>query len=326
MADKENTWRPTASFDNLRLRAKILNQIRQFFAQREVLEVETPLACHATVTDPFIESFSLDNLYYLQTSPEYAMKRLLAAGSGAIYQICKAFRCDESGAQHNPEFTMLEWYRPGFDHHALMAEVAELLSFVLGQQGFDKFSYQDVFLAYLDVDPHHASCEQLGVIASQHGFEPIIGLERVDKDLYLQWLMSEVIEPYLGSSRPTFVYDFPTSQAALARIRPGTSPSLPMNQVDVAERFEVYVQGVELANGFHELTDATEQNERFNKDLATRSQLNKQLPPVDERFLAALRQGLPDCAGVALGVDRLVMLVAKCEYLSDVMAFPVDRA
>jgi len=349
MVDKEINWRPTVSFENLRLRARVLSQIRQFFAQRDVLEVETPLMCHATVTDPFIDSFSLnsegvnhsaEDPLYLQTSPEYAMKRLLAVGSGAIYQICKAFRRGELGAQHNPEFTILEWYRPGFDHHDLMAEVAELLSLVLGLRPsqFDKFSYQDIFLEYLDVDPHRASCEQLQDIARRYGIDEIIGLEKVDKDTYLQLLMSDVIEPHLGLSQPAFVYDFPTSQAALARIRPGvlhdskrqianeTSGMLHGAQAAVAERFEVYVQGVELANGFHELKDCDEQAERFSKDLAKRSSLKKELPPVDERFLAALQHGLPDCAGVAMGVDRLVMLAAKCDSLQDVMAFPVSLA
>ncbi len=249
------------------------------------------------------------------------MKRLLAAGSGAIYQICKAFRDGEAGRSHNPEFTILEWYRPGFDHHRLMDEMDELLAAVLDLPTAERSTYAQVFETYLGVDPHRAPVRTLRRAAEAHGVE-IAGAAPEDRDGWLHLLMSHVVEPRLGRGRPSFVHDFPASQAALARIRPAAAPE----EVPLAERFEVYVEAVELANGFHELDDAAEQRQRFAADLERRRAAGLETPPIDERLLDALDAGLPNCAGVALGVDRLLMLMAGLDDLRKVLSFPIDRA
>lgn len=319
-------WQPTASLEMLHLRARLLNRIRQFFAERHVLEVETPLLSQATVTDKHLQSFQTNYHFanpkqkqtlYLQTSPEFAMKRLLAAGSGAIYQLCKAFRNQgESGRYHNPEFTMLEWYRPGFNHHDLMDEMESLLKLMLDCPSAQRFSYAELFQHYLQIDPHQTSIELLKQTA--HRFNLTTEhLTTLEKDDWLNLLMTHCIEPQLPK-HPVFIYDFPASQAALARIRPG-KPAL-------AERFEVYVQGLELANGFHELSSASEQRQRFGNDLIQREKAGYPLVPIDERLLAALEQGLPDCAGVALGVDRLIMLASEKSAINEVLSFPIERA
>lgn len=320
-------WQPTAAIKNLHLRAEILTKVRAFFAARNVLEVETPLLSHATVTDVYLQSFMTQyhpghplppQSLYLQTSPEYAMKRLLAAGSGPIFQICKAFRNEgEFGRHHNPEFTMLEWYRPGFSHHDLMDETDELLQTILQLPTAERFTYTEVFTRYADINPHTISLaelkertQKLGLFADGHFSD--------DKDQWLHLIMAEVIEPKIGRGRATFIYDFPTTQAALARIRPDNPP--------VAERFEVYIEGTELANGFHELTDASEQRQRFYNDLQKREKLNYSPVPMDNLFLTALEHGLTPCAGIALGIDRLVMLATKANSLAEVISFTVDRA
>jgi lysyl-tRNA synthetase class 2 len=290
------------------------------------MEVETPLLSAATVTDPHLQSMSCiytgpnapqGRKLYLQTSPEFAMKRLLAAGSGPIYQICKAFRDNEEGRHHNPEFTLLEWYRPGFDHHDLMKEVDELLGELIGSPPADRASYREVFEQQVGLDPLSSSLDHLAQRARELGSEnrPCTGIGR---DGLLHLLMSHHVSPRLGRDRPCFVYDYPGSQAALARLRSDDPP--------LADRFELYIDGVELANGFHELTDAEELRRRFQADSDQRRAAG--LPPVapDERLLEALSSGLPACAGVALGVDRLIMLVLGEEALSHVIAFPVDRA
>lgn len=329
MIPPQETWRPTASLDLLRKRAIILRKIRDFFDARDILEVETPCLCHATVTDVHLESIQAKigpaadqhkKTFYLQTSPEYAMKRLLAAQYGSIYQISKAFRNDEMGQFHNPEFTILEWYRVGFDHHALMGEMDELFQSILQTPRAKKFSYQEIFEQFLNVNPHQAQMEQLKKIAQKNHIPEIVGLTYEDRDLWLQILMTHLIEPFLGKEFPVFVYDYPASQAALAKIRSGPFSS-------VGERFEVYIQGLEIANGFHELTDAKEQRKRFKQDLIRRRQLRLSSSiPIDEYFLQALENGLPDCSGVALGIDRLVMLATKANHIHEVIAFPIDRA
>jgi lysyl-tRNA synthetase class 2 len=286
------------------------------------------------------------------------MKRLLAAGSGPIYQLCKAFRDGEAGSRHNPEFTILEWYRPGWDHHRLMAEVAELLWTVLGDpnqpqrfglrswrrvlqgpsqsrnkdaasasetrhsdsgsdSGSERITYREAFQRHAGIDPHTAKVPELIVAARDRigAAAPDLG---DDRDSWLELLLSHVVEPELGRNRPTFIFDFPASQAALARIRPGDPP--------VAERFEAWVDGVELANGYHELIDVAEQRRRFEADLAARRARGLPEVPIDVRLLAALEHGMPTCAGVALGVDRLVMLAAGVNRIDEVIAFPVDRA
>jgi len=322
--DPAGEWGPTASWEALRRRAALLARIREFFAARGVLEVETPLLAAATVTDLHLDSIRCrletpggERRFYLQTSPEFAMKRLLAAGSGPIFQICKAFRNGEIGRCHNPEFTILEWYRPHFDHHALMDEMDALLETVLGVGAAERVSYGELFERHLGVDPHRDPVFRLERAAARHGLA-VDGLAGADRDSWLQLLASHLIEPRLGDPRPTFVFDYPASQAALARIRGGDPP--------VAERFEVFVAGVELANGFHELTDAREQRQRFENDLAQRRARGREAVPIDERLLAALHSGMPDCAGVALGVDRLAMLEAGVGSLAEVVAFPIARA
>jgi lysyl-tRNA synthetase class 2 len=306
-------WQPTADITSLQQRAAMLSAIREFFAARQVMEVDTPLISTAASTDVYLDSFSVDASYYLPTSPEFFMKRLLAAGSGPIYQICKALRRGEQGRWHNPEFTMLEWYRPGFDHHALMQEVDALLQHLLHTPPAEQFTYQALFMRYLSVDPHSASTDGLQQQLQQHSVPLPENLDKQDKDVLLQLLMSEVIEPQLVQLPVVMVYDYPASQAMLARVRPG-APAL-------AERFEVYVRGIELANGFHELSNAAEQQQRFLQDLATRKRLGYPSVPMDKKLLAALQHGLPDCAGVALGIERLLMLALGKQDITQVMAF-----
>lgn len=319
-------WPPTATLPALRRRAELLALIRAFFAARDVLEVDTPTLATAGVTDVHLDNFvtrfvgpgmarGLD--LYLQTSPEFHMKRLLAAGSGPIYQICKAYRNEESGRLHNPEFTMLEWYRPGFDHHQLMDEMAELLQAVLDCDSPERLTYQQAFTTTLGICPLSASLDELRRAGLGLGADDLIAREE-DRDTLLQLLFALGVEPRVGQAVPCFVYHFPASQAALARL----SPQDPR----VAERFEVYFKGIELANGFHELSDAAEQRCRFEQD--NRLRRGRGLPerPVDEYLLAALEAGLPDCAGVALGVDRLIMLAQGAERLEQVIAFTVTRA
>lgn len=311
-------WQPTATIALLKQRAEILAMIRTFFAARQVIEVETPLLCRATVTDLFLHSLEVnyaDSKWFLQTSPEYAMKRLLAAGMSSIYQITKAFRRDESGRLHNPEFTMLEWYRTGYNHHDLMDEMDALLQMILNSNAAQRFTYAELFELHFTIDPHTVLLEQLQQIAQHH--QLTIVADNLDCDDWLQLLMSHIIEPTLGKHAPTFVYDFPTSQAALAKIR--------YDAIPVAERFEVYIQGVELANGYHELADASEQAKRFQADLQKRQLLGYEQVPIDHHLLAALEHGFPDCAGVALGIDRLIMIATKQNQLADVVAFPIER-
>jgi lysyl-tRNA synthetase class 2 len=307
----------------LRLRAEILSKIRGFFAERDVLEVETPLLAAAPVTDVHLSAMRCryrgpdaddGRDLYLQTSPEYAMKRMLAADSGPVYQLCKAFRDGEAGTRHNPEFTLLEWYRPGWDHHQLMDEIDQLLSAILGVRPGEKLDYRDAFDRYAAVDVFADTDEALRRrLEADGGQFP----EDLARDDLLDLILTHIIEPMLGHCQPTFIYDYPASQAALARVRDEEPP--------VAERFEVFVEGVELANGYHELTDPSVQRKRFDDDLEARRRAGLPEVPVDERLLAALDHGMPDCAGVALGVDRLVMLAAGTREISDVIAFPIDR-
>lgn len=315
------SWTPTAKLETLKTRAEILQKIRHFFAARGILEVETPILSQYTVTDPYIESFSTQDVngdtYYLQTSPEYAMKRLLAAGSGPIYQITKSFRKEEQGRFHNPEFTMLEWYRPEFNHHDLMDEVDALLQTTLATPKATQISYQQLFQQYLNIDPFATTQGELKKIISAK-----IPLQNSviedDLDECLQLLLTHCIEPHLGFDAPLFLYDFPPKQAALARIRAGT-PS-------VAERFELYIQGTEIANGFHELANVSEQQARFEENQRKRKQLQKFIPEIDTRFIDALQYGLPNCAGVALGIDRLMMFKTRAHSLQNIMSFAWENA
>lgn len=316
-------WQPTATLDALRHRARIVDQIRGFFAAREVLEVDTPALSAAAVSDPHLVPFTceyrpegggLARRCFLQTSPEYPMKRLLAAGSGPIWQLCKVFRNGETGGRHNPEFSMLEWYRPGLDHHALMDEVDALVVLILGGQGSRRVTYAECFAELLDLDIHDCSDAEL----AKQGRERCGFSGTLDRDGWLNLLFSHCIEPVL--QEPTMVYGFPASQAALARVVEGD------DRVPVAARFELFVQGMELANGYYELTDAAEQARRFEEDQRRREALGLSALPVDQRLVAALGIGLPDCAGVALGFDRLVMLARGTRLIDDVLAFPFERA
>lgn len=311
------SWRPHADLALLRERARLLSAVRAFFAQRDILEVETPLLCSSGVTDPSIEPFtvacgiSLSQPRYLQTSPEYAMKRLLAAHGEAIYQISKAFRDGEAGARHNPEFTLLEWYRPGFDHHRLMDEVTDLLGHCLGARPVRKISYRKLFLQHVGLDPMTAQVAELEACARAR---LDVGALAGDADLWLDLLMSHVVEPQLKSEGMCFVYDYPASQAALSKI-------VTVDGASVGQRFELYVDGVELANGYCELTDATEQRHRFEWDNDKRRANGLPTRTLDEYLLAALQYGLPECSGVALGLDRLLMLMAGRDDIRDVLAF-----
>ncbi|HXT20968.1 MAG TPA: EF-P lysine aminoacylase GenX [Thermoanaerobaculia bacterium] len=355
-------WRPTAPIENLRRRGELLTQVRRFFAERGVLEVETPLLGAATATYLHLASLSTTlagpppRTLWLQTSPELHMKRLLAAGSGPIWQLGKAFRDGESGRRHNPEFTMLEWYRPGWDHHRLMDEVEELLRATLprlvGEAAAETLTYREAFQRHAGVDPFADEAATLQRRARELGVGADAGADW-PREEWLHLLFSAVVEPRCGWGRPlplegqgeggigvgqntgegvgregaagsargggvTFVHDFPAAEAALARVRPGDPP--------LAERFEAFVAGVELANGYHELADPTEQRRRFDADRAARRARGLPDVPHDERLLAALAHGFPDCAGVALGFDRLVMLALGASSIEEVIAFPVDRA
>lgn len=323
----DDLWRPTAALTTLKQRAALIASLRKFFAEREVLEVDTPLLASLGVTDPYMDLLSADNplageqrqgdRYYLQSSPEYAMKRLLAAGSGPIFQICKAFRAGEQGSRHNPEFSMLEWYRPGFDHHQLMAEIAELLIAVLDSPEPQKISYGELFEHHLAIDPHTASVDALEVVARQY---LDIQMSSDNRDDWLNLLIAEVIEPKLGFDAPVFIYDYPASQAALAKLGVDSLGRC------VAQRFELYINGIELANGYYELTDASEQRLRMQADQHQRIALGRPAMAADQYLLAALDSGLPECAGVALGLDRLIMLALGCERIEQVLSFSVDRA
>jgi lysyl-tRNA synthetase class 2 len=320
-------WRPSADLAALQARAALLAAVRAFFAEAGVMEVETPLLAPAAGTDPSIEP--LRTRYtgpghahglalFLQTSPEYHMKRLLAAGSGAIYQICRACRDGEAGRRHNPEFTLLEWYRPGFDHQALMDEVAALVLRVLDRPlAVERCSYQGLFMERYGLDPLACDAATAQAVAVA---EAVPDADRLvlDRDGWLDLLLTHRIEPTLGRGRLTFVTDYPASQAVLARLNP--------DDPRTAARFELYLEGLELANGFWELADADEQRARFEADRARRAAAGQADIAVDERLLAALASGLPDCAGVAIGLDRLLMGVLGVDSLAEVLAFPLERA
>lgn len=311
-------WQPTATPERLMARARLLQYIRLYFAKHGVMEVETPIMSGAGNTDPEIESFRTHAGSYLRTSPEFALKRMLAAGTGDIYELGRVFRAGESGRNHAPEFTMLEWYRTGYSYHRLMDEVADLVQFC-GKGKFDdwkdnRLSYQQLFLQYLDLDPFTADIQSLSAAAERNG----IGELQLSRRQWLDLLISLVIQPALPATEMTFVFDFPADQAALAQIRAGSPP--------VAERFELYLGCTELANGYQELTSAREQKQRFEADNSDREQRGLPTCDIDQHLLDALAHGLPECAGVALGVDRLLMAIEGCNSLSEVTAFPFARA
>lgn len=307
-------WRPSAPLANLHQRAHLYQQVRGFFAARGVMEIEAPVMGAAAVTDPYIDSViahCAGRSYYLQSSPEFAMKRILAAGCGPIYSLGKVFRNGESGRRHNPEFTLLEWYRPGFDDHRLMQELTDLVISLMPALETEKYSYREWFQRNLDVDPHTASASELEAIARQH-IET--GIVSDDRDLWLDLLVSHLLEPKLGPGL-TLIYDYPASQAALARL------AIDDRGQRVARRFEAFINGMELANGYWELTDAREQRQRFCTDLDKRERENLPCYPSDEKLIAALDAGLPDTAGVALGIDRLLMCMVGAKAIDEVIPF-----
>lgn len=319
-SERGGDWRPSATIEILRQRACLIECIRSFFQERGVLEVETPLLGATSSTELHLASFEVrvpgegGFSGWLQTSPEFAMKRLLAAGSGPIFQITKAFRAGEGGRLHNPEFSMLEWYRPGFEPQALVSEIESLLHEVIGPSKPRRMEYAEAFLRFADIDPFRADLMELREHCHDRGW---LESRYADRDACLSFLLDRVVQQGLGSGVVT-LFDFPASQASLARLRP--------DDRRVAERFEVFVNGIEVGNGYRELADAAEQQERFERDCRQRREQGLPDIPVDQRLLSALREGLPDCSGVALGVDRLVMIATGSDRLEEVTSFPFARA
>lgn len=311
---------PTASLDMLRKRAQLLKQVRRFFDERGFLEVETPILSHDTVVDRHLDPLSLTlfsdprqlengKRLWLQTSPEFGMKRLLAVGATAIYQITRAFRGGEMGPLHNPEFTMLEWYRVGDDYEAGMQLLGELASEIFGSEEPDRITFRDALLRHAGIDPFGP----LDALTPQPELPPTAG-----RDVVLDYLHTTRVEPQLGRDKPTILYDYPASQSALARVRSGDPP--------IAERFELYFRGVELANGYHELLDPAVLRERNRENNHFRAVDGKYALPEDSRLLEAMEHGLPASSGCALGFDRLVMVATGAKSIQEVMAFPISRA
>ena len=329
-------WRPAANIETLRLRARLYATIRGFFAERDVLEVETPMLSVAGNTDPNIQSFSLTfsgrtdgapRTRWLRTSPEFALKRLLAAGVGDCYELGRVFRDGEAGGRHNPEFTMREWYRVGWDHRRLIDETVALVQAALALVGREarvlRSSYRELYRQRLGLDPFLADEASLRAALGDVRIESV-GLTRDD---WLDLLMTHRLQPMFGADEIHIVHDYPASQCALAKIRcSGDGEKSPDSEPDVAERFEVYLGPLELANGYHELLDAEEQRKRFLRDHEVRRSRGDVLPPVDQRLLAAMQHGLPACAGVALGVERLLMGMLGSAGIADALAFDFARA
>ncbi len=314
-------WKPTAAIATLEVRASMLRAAREYFAATRALEVETPTLSAAAVTDVHlasIEASAVGQRRYLHTSPEYAMKRLLAAGCGDIWQICRVYRDGESGRWHNPEFTMIEWYPLSIDHHALMADVERLITAMMPASRHidrsERLTYREAVQLHAGVDALEDPVQVLVARLESAGVDVPASI-RGDRDACLDLIMSVLVGPHLGHDRLTFIHDYPASQAALAQIRG-----------KVASRFEAYLDGIELANGFHELANGAEQRRRFEQDLEQRRQRGLPAMPIDEHFLAALDYGLPECSGVALGFDRLVMCAVGAKHIDEVIAFPFDRA
>ena len=318
-------FRPTAGWANLRLRAELLRRLREFFYQRGFLEVETPILSADTVVDRHLDPFEVawcdapgrpPRRMWLQTSPEFGMKRLLAAGGEAIFQVSRVFRQGELGPLHNPEFTLVEWYRTGQSPAEGMQLLSDLGEALLDRGPAERISYREAFQRYVGLDPHLA--DSTALVEAAAGLNAPHSLTAADRDSWLDLLVVERIQPHLGVGRPAILYDYPASQAALARVRPDSPP--------VAERFELYADGIELANGYHELLDPAELRRRIREVNAQRLVDGKPALPPDSRLLAAMEAGLPPAVGVALGFDRVVMLAAGAASIREVIAFPFDRA
>lgn len=329
VSERPDDFRPTASWDHLRLRADLLRRVRRFFEERGFLEVETPLLSADTVIDRHLDPLAVvlpddprephaGRTLWLQTSPEFAMKRLLAAGATAIFQVTKVFRAAERGRLHNPEFTMIEWYRVGDTMNDGMTLLSDLAESLLQRGVAERVSYRDAFQARLGIDPHVANAEELTSLALARGVEAPQGWDGADRDAWLELLLGQFVEPHLGQPRPTILFDYPATQAALAVVRDEEPP--------VGERFELYVDGIELANGYHELLDAQELRRR--NALINRARQAEGKPPLPEesRLLAAMEHGLAACTGVAMGFDRVAMLAAGAKSIDEVISFPIERA
>ena len=323
------SFRPVATWEVLQIRAQLLRAVRAFFDSRGFVEVETPVLSADVVVDRHLDPLrtvlphdprrpDIGRELWLQTSPEFHMKRLLAAGAGKIYQTSRVFRAGERGPRHNPEFTLVEWYEPGIDYDAGMATLSDLAEELLGRGPAERTSYADAFARHIGIDPHTASSTALVQRAQQLGIRAPETLAAADRDGWLELLLGERVEPHLGVGQPTIVYDYPASQAALAQVRPGPAP--------VAERFELYIEGVELANGYHELVDPAELRRRNYANNSLREADGKPTLPEESRLLEAMEFGLPTAAGTALGFDRLVMLAAGAHSIDEVLAFPIERA
>lgn len=321
-------WQPSCSIELLQLRAQTLQKIRQFFAERAVLEVETPLLCSAIGTDPNLDFFTTNyqlppkqRTLFLQTSPEFAMKRLLATGSGSIYQICKAFRNGETGRFHNPEFTLLEWYRVGFNLSQLMDEADELIALLFAGsslQTTQRVSYQNLFQQTTGLNALVFSYQDYADYARSSGLIDAIAICKHDHVLWLDFIFSHQIQPHLGQNALCMVHGYPACMSSLARNN--------QDNPAITGRVELFINGIELGNGYYELSDAKEQKRRFDKEVAARKVLQRPDVVKDERLLAALEAGLPDCSGIAIGLDRLLMLLSNSATIDEVLAFSISRA
>ncbi len=325
----QDEWQPSCSIELLHLRAQVLAEIRAFFSARSVIEVETPLLSCSSGTDPQLDFFTSDyhsyplhQTLYLQTSPEFAMKRLLAAGCGSIYQICKAFRNGESGRFHNPEFTILEWYRVDYNLTQLMDEVAELITLLFNGRiqlmSTQRISYQDLFDSYTGLDPLQFCYEDYCAYALKSQSPEAIELCKTDHNAWLDFIFSHHIQSFLGNNSLCMVYGYPACQSSLARINKDNSK--------VTDRVEIFINGIELGNGYYELADAQEQNQRFDEEILLRQQNNRPSITKNTQLIAALKSGLPECSGIAIGLDRLLMILTKNNSIDDVIAFSIMRS
>ncbi|GJM04734.1 MAG: elongation factor P--(R)-beta-lysine ligase [marine bacterium B5-7] len=307
-------WQPSASLEIIKKRAVLLQQIRNFMLSRDIMEVDTPILSHFGISDPYIQSMTTssaaekESLLYLHTSPEFCMKRLLAAGLGSIYQITHVFRNEESGKRHNTEFTMLEWYRTEFDYYQLMDEVTELLVSI-GLTAPEKMTYAEAFMLTLQLDPHTVGSKQLQSLCQDNGWDA----DENDRHGLLDFIFSELVMKNIKNTKPLIIYDYPECMSALASLKAGDPV--------VSERFELFINNMEIANGFNELTDADEQLDRFEADLENRRNKGLAEPAIDKNFLAALQSGIPKCAGVAIGVERLLMVLSGKDDINAVSTF-----
>lgn len=333
-----SSWKTKVSGEVLLERALMLKNIRAFFDAAGVIEVDTPLLSQHSTTDLHLDSLQSrfrDNTCYLNTSPEYAMKRLLASWRKSIFQICKAFRDDELGPSHNPEFTMLEWYQPGYDMLQLMDELVALIEHIclgskisasdigpLTNPRFERISYQRAFEDFAGINPHQTTADECYQVAQKNHVEipQGLGLGAGEVNDWLDWLLTQLIFPAFDKDGFTLLYDYPASQCALAKV------SENKQHFPVAKRFELFFGELELANGFHELTDADEQLRRFERENQQRIFAGKEAGSIDINLIAALKFGLPDCAGVAVGLDRLLMVLTGNTSIDKVLAFSWESA